>query len=78
MGSRLKPVSGEKVIKILSKEYGFSVSGQSGSHVRLSKLTYEGKVVTVVPLHPELRVGTLRNVLKLAKIDPDDFAQHLF
>lgn len=78
MGFRLKPVSGEKVIKILSKEYGFSVSGQAGSHVRLSKLTVEGKVVTVVPLHAELRVGTLRNVLKLAKIDPDDFAYHLY
>jgi predicted RNA binding protein YcfA (HicA-like mRNA interferase family) len=34
----LKPVSGETVIKILSKQYGFAVTGQSGSHVRLSKI----------------------------------------
>ena len=39
----LKPISGETVIKILSKHYGFSVSGQSGSHVRLSKATPDGK-----------------------------------
>jgi predicted RNA binding protein YcfA (HicA-like mRNA interferase family) len=73
----LKPVSGETAIKILSKHYGFSVTGQSGSHVRLSKATPGGKVGTVVPLHDELKIGTLRNVLKLAKIDPDDFARYL-
>jgi len=72
-----KPVSGETVIKILAKEYGFAVSGQSGSHVRLSKQTSKGKVGTVVPLHKELKIGTLRGILKLAKIDRDDFARHL-
>lgn len=72
-----KPVSGETVIKILSKKYGFAVSGQAGSHVRLSKRTPEGKIGTVVPLHRELKIGTLRGILKLAKIDPDDFAQHM-
>ncbi|MBP7144139.1 MAG: type II toxin-antitoxin system HicA family toxin [Methanoculleus sp.] len=51
----LKPVSGETVIKILSKQYGFAASGQSGSHVRLSKETPNGKVGTVVPLHNELK-----------------------
>jgi predicted RNA binding protein YcfA (HicA-like mRNA interferase family) len=40
----LKPTSGETVIKILSKQYGFVISGQSGSHVRLSKETPNGKV----------------------------------
>lgn len=73
----LKPVSGETVIKILSKEYGFVVSGQAGSHVRLSKPTPDGKVGTVVPLHREVKIGTLRGILKLAKIDPDDFARYL-
>lgn len=73
----LKPTSGETVIKILSENYGFVVSGQSGSHVRLSKATADGKVGTVVPLYNELKIGTLRNVLKLAKIDPEDFARYL-
>jgi predicted RNA binding protein YcfA (HicA-like mRNA interferase family) len=73
----LKPASGETVIKIFVKQYGFVISGQSGSHVRLSKMTPDGKVGTVVPLHDELKIGTLRNVLKLAKIDPDDFARYL-
>lgn len=73
----LKPVSGETVIKILSKQYGFVVTGQTGSHVRLSKVTPSGRIGTVVPLHDELKIDTLRGVLKLAKIDPDDFAQYL-
>ena len=73
----LKPVSDETVIKILTKEYRFAVSGQSGSHVRLSKQTPQGKVGTVVPLHRELTIGTLRGILRLAKIEPEDFARHL-
>ena len=55
----------------------FVVSGQTGSHVRMSKATPGGKVGTAVPLHDELKIGTLPGVLKLAKIDPDDFARYL-
>ena len=60
-----KPVSGEKVVKILCNEFGFSISGRKGSHVRLSKITPDGKIGTVVPLHKELKTGTLKGVLKL-------------
>ena len=72
-----RPVSGDETIRILCKQFGFSVSGRSGSHVRLSRMTPDGKVGTVVPLHDELKPGTLRGVLKLAKIDPDDFLRFM-
>jgi predicted RNA binding protein YcfA (HicA-like mRNA interferase family) len=65
------------VVKILCNKFGFEMSGRSGSHVRLSKITPEGKVGTVVPMHRELKIGTLKGVLKLAKIDPDEFARYL-
>jgi predicted RNA binding protein YcfA (HicA-like mRNA interferase family) len=68
-----KPVSGDFTIKILCNKFGFSISGRSGSHVRLSKMTGEGKVGTVVPDHNELKPGTLKGVLRLAKVDVDDF-----
>jgi predicted RNA binding protein YcfA (HicA-like mRNA interferase family) len=68
-----KPVSGDLTIKILCNKFGFTVSGQTGSHVRLSKMTPEGKVGTVVPDHDELKLGTLKGVLKLAKVDVGDF-----
>ena len=32
---------------------------------------------TVVPMHDELKPGTLRSVLKLAKVDPGEFAEYL-
>jgi len=71
--SRNKPVSGEKVIKILCKEYGFEISGRKGSHVRLSKYCAEGKIGTVIPLHSEIAPGTLRGILKLAHVPIEDF-----
>jgi predicted RNA binding protein YcfA (HicA-like mRNA interferase family) len=73
----LKQTSGEEVVKVLCNHFGFRVSGKSGSHVRLSKITASGKVGTVVPLHSELKIGTLKGVLKLAKIDPEDFVNFL-
>jgi len=74
---RLRKVSGETVVKILCNRFGFNIRGRSGSHVRLSKMTPEGKVGTVVPMHKELKIGTLRGVLRLAKVDVDEFARHL-
>jgi len=74
---KYKPVSGEKVIKILCNKFGFSITRRKGSHVRLLKQTNEGKVGTVVPMHKELKTGTLRGVLRLAKITLDEFYEQL-
>jgi len=68
-------LSGEEVIKILTKHFGFKVSRQKGSHVTLVKLEGDRKIVTVVPLHKELKPGTLLGVLKLAEVDKDDFVE---
>jgi len=40
-------------------------------------MTAEGKTGTVVPLHDELKPGTLRGVLRLAKVDIDEFYRHV-
>ena len=74
---KLRGISGEIAIKILCNRFGFMVSGQSGSHVRLSKVTAQGKIGTVVPMHDELKLGTLKSILKLAKVDPEEFADYL-
>ncbi|MCX6685738.1 MAG: type II toxin-antitoxin system HicA family toxin [Methanoregula sp.] len=68
-----KPVSGDLTIKILCNTFGFSISGRTGSHVRLFKITRTGKVGTVVPDHDELKPGTLKGVLRLAKVDVEEF-----
>jgi predicted RNA binding protein YcfA (HicA-like mRNA interferase family) len=77
LAPRLRTVSGEKVIKILCNKMGFKISGRTGSHVRLSKETPEGKVGTVVPMHEEVKIGTLKGILKLAKVDEDEFLTYL-
>ncbi len=74
---KLRKISGEKVVRILCNKLEFKITGRTGSHVRLSKITPEGKVGTVVPMHKELKIGTLKGVLKLAKIDTDEFIKYL-
>ena len=77
MGPKYRNISGEKVVKILCNKLGFTISGRSGSHVRLSKMTPEGKVGTVVPMHKDLKIGTLRGILKLAKVDVEEFVKYI-
>lgn len=73
----LRKVSGAAAVKILCNEFGFRISGRKGSHVRLSKETPSGKIGTVVPMHKELKIGTLKGILKLAQVEPEEFAKHL-
>lgn len=74
---KLKKVSGHEVVKILCNKLNFEISGRAGSHVRLSKQTPDGKVGTVVPMHKELKIGTLKNILRLAKITEEEFSGYL-
>ena len=74
--SQLKKISGKECIKILCNKFGFLIVRQRGSHVILKKETSLGKVGTVVPMHKELKLGTLRNALKLAKVAEEEFAKH--
>ncbi len=46
---------------------------QSGSHVILKKQTSEGEIGCVVPLHKELAIGTLRGILRQAKLGIEEF-----
>jgi len=73
---KLRKVSGKEAIRILEK-LGFVRVRQRGSHVVLKKSTSDGKIGCVVPLHRELKIGTLRGILKQANIDVEEFAKHL-
>ena len=75
--SRLRNISGKECLKIICNKFGFVALRQNGSHVICVKETPNGKVGTVVPMHKELKLPTLRNILKLAKIDEDEFAEHV-
>jgi len=72
----LRGVSGQQAVKALER-LGFRQVRQRGSHVILKKSTPAGNVGCAVPLHKELKIGTLRGILKLAKVEPDEFLKSL-
>jgi predicted RNA binding protein YcfA (HicA-like mRNA interferase family) len=74
--SKLKKISGKECVKILCNKFDFKFIRQTGSHMILKKETPEGKVGTVVPNHKELKIGTLKGILELAKIKVEDFAEY--
>ena len=73
---KLRRVSGEEAIRALER-LGFRQIRQRGSHVILKKETIEGSVGCVVPLHPELAIGTLHGILQQAKLSAEEFMEKL-
>ncbi len=73
---RLPRISSKKAIKAL-KRLGFEPTRQTGSHVVMKKITSDGQIGCVVPIHRELKVGTLSGILKQAQIDPQEFIDRL-
>ena len=57
--------SGKEVIQAF-RRIGFIVDHQRGSHVFMHNL--EKNVSVVIPLHQELKKGTLNNIIKKAGI----------
>ena len=65
---KLPVLSGVQVIKGLER-LGFEQVRQRGSHVVLRK----GAAGTVVPLHREVKTGTLAGILRQAGVTQDEF-----
>lgn len=65
---RLPVVSGHDIIKTL-EGMGFVVLRQRGSHVVLRR----DAIGCVVPLHREVKTGTLAGILRQAGVSTDDF-----
>ncbi len=73
---KLPRISGAEAVRALER-LGFVKARQTGSHVVLKKQTDQKTIGCVVPLHPELKVGTLSGVLKQAQVSVDEFIQQL-
>jgi len=74
MSERLPVVSGAQLILALG-ELGWVSVRQRGSHVRLKHP--QRSVSLVVPLHRELKRGTLAGILRDAGIDRDQLRRLL-
>ena len=73
---KLPRISSKEAIRSLER-LGFEQVRQTGSHVVMKKETEEGKIGCVVPLHQELKVGTLSGILKQAQVTVEEFIEHL-
>jgi len=72
--SKLPVISGLTAVKTFSK-FGFTVSRQTGSHMIMEKTGLD--VTLSIPLHYELKRGTLRNLIRDAGLTVDEFIQML-
>ncbi|MBI1803177.1 MAG: type II toxin-antitoxin system HicA family toxin [Ignavibacteriae bacterium] len=72
----LRTVPGAEAVRALER-LGFRQVRQRGSHVIMRKETPDGAVGCAIPLHKELKIGTLRGILRQAKVESDDFLAKL-
>ena len=70
----LPVLSGRKAVRVFER-FGWQIARQRGSHIILVK---EGENVTLsVPDHKEVAKGTLRTLIRCARLTVDEFTQHL-
>jgi len=60
---RLRVLSGRDVCRILN-EHGFAEVRRRGSHVVMQQRTVDSTVTVPVPIHDELKTGTLRSIIR--------------
>lgn len=69
MSPKFPVFTSKELIKILEK-YNWEVVRQKGSHIIMIK---KGEIVTLsIPNHKEISIGTLKSILKSAKLDIDN------
>jgi predicted RNA binding protein YcfA (HicA-like mRNA interferase family) len=73
---RMPRISSKEAIRVLER-LGFEQVRQTGSHVVMKKEIEEGEIGCVVPLHRELKVGTLSGILKQSQVTIEEFIDNL-
>ena len=71
--SKLPQVSGKDTIKALQK-IGFILNSQKWSHVKLVRIKNGQRQTVIIPMHKNIKKGTLRNgILKPINLRIDEF-----
>lgn len=68
---KLPQISGKELIKKLMK-FGFVVTRQRGSHIRLEKNIGNKTIKITVPNHPLLKKGTLNSIIKASELKQEE------
>lgn len=71
---RLKVFSGAELCRLLAG-HGFQVVRQKGSHIIMQKAVPASTVTVPVPNHREIRVGTLKSIIRQSKLAAGLFEQ---
>lgn len=76
-----RDISGEDLAHLL-KRYGYHITRQTGSHMRLTSTNRGDEHHITIPRHKSLRVGTLSSILKdisdYLNIDKEELIRELF
>ncbi len=65
--SKLRRLSGAQLILAL-KDFGFSVAGQRGSHIKLARNERGRRQTLTIPNHKEIDTGTLKAIYRQASL----------
>ncbi len=76
MSRHLPAISGRQLLRALQRA-GFVVLRQKGSHVSLERRTTDGYWRTIVPMHREIRAGTLSDILNQSGLTKDQLRELL-
>jgi len=71
---KLPVLSGAEVCRIL-EAHGFTRVRQRGSHIIMQRRTDTSTVTVPVPDHKEIRIGTLRSIIRQSMLPVSEFAK---
>jgi predicted RNA binding protein YcfA (HicA-like mRNA interferase family) len=71
---KLRVLSGKTVCDILAA-HGFVEVRRRGSHIVMQQRTEDSTITVPVPDHKELRVGTLRSIIRQSGVPRSEFEQ---
>lgn len=69
---KLRVRSGQEASAILAR-HGFTWVRQRGSHMVMQRVTADGTTTVPVPDHKELRIGTLRSIIRQSGLARSEF-----
>lgn len=79
MGAKLRKLSGHDLVATF-EQFGFTVIGQKGSHIKMRRMLISGTETLLIPAHTEIPKGTLRAIFGQAVryIPREDLYTHFY
>ena len=76
---KLKRLTAKQVLAILA-QFGFVISSQRGSHIKLMRMVQNQKQILTIPNHAELDTGTSKAIMRQASryISSEELHPHFY